>query len=136
MIWNRLIMNDEIINKKYTFWEKNIIDNIHCFEDFVRCGIPLWQPRYFFLYIYICIPTALLWNCKHIYFAESHIPHISGFFSLRSSPPFLPHHFLFSDSPWSQISSHPFHHSTYMFLLRINPLSHQYWYNPEFLVLT
>ena len=55
MIWNRLIMNDEIINKKYTFWE-NIIINIHCFEDFVRCGLyPYDSPDIFFyisLYVY------------------------------------------------------------------------------------
>ena len=135
MICNRLIMNDEIINKKYTFWEKIVIDNIHCFEDFVRCGIPLWQPRYFFIYLYMYTHCTVI-KLQTQYFAESHIPHISGVFSLRSPPPFLPHHFFFF---WlaliaNLIPSLPPQH-IHVFV-KINPLSYQYWYNPEVLVLT
>ena len=59
-----------------------------------------------------------------------------GFFFSKKPPSLPTTPFSFSDSPWSQTSSHPFPPQHIHVFVKINPLSHQYWYNPEFLVLT
>ena len=61
---------------------------------------------------------------------------VSGIFSLRSPPPFLPHHFSFSDSALIAKLIPSFLPQHIHVFVKINPLSHQYWYNPECLVLT